>query len=1057
MYLRRSSFSVIVIFLCLSILGIALIHLLTFKLTPSQNFPAMSVGFSMEGQAPRIVEEQVTTHIESILNRISGVQDIRSTSANGYGNVQIYMDKNADLDAVRFEVANAIRQLWPQLPIGVTYPTINTGFSNDGEDVPLLTFTLNAPSEPYLIYQYAEKFIKPALSMVEGLNKISISGATPVEWQLEYDNEQLSRLNITVDDIQTAIRQSLNVDYLGMGNYKEGADGKNKYLSLVCKTENQEQFEPEKIVVKKTNGKLIYLDQLVKSKYQEKKPQSYYRINGLNSVYINLSAKSNANLLRTGKKTKKIIEELEQNFPVGYELHKSTDATTYLQNEIEKIVTRSLLTLLILLLFILIISRDFKFLLLIFISLLCNLFIAIIFYYLLGVELQIFSLAGVTISLTLIVNNIILVSYHILLRKDLSIFTAVLGAILSTMAVLIIVFLLDDEDLRSNMRDFAYVLFINLSISFFIVLFLVPALIDKLKIANTNLSDNNYSWRFSKRIIRFNKIYKNILNYALRHRLLFILIAILSFGIPVFWLPQKLDDTNKFANVYNKTIGSNFYNQNIRKYADILLGGTWRMFNQYSVSRATFTNKQQTQLYLTASMPNGATLKEMNGTIQQMESFISNYEGIKQFQTSVMSAQNAQISISFTKKGEKDGIPQVMKSEIIYKALSIGNASWSVYGVGDGFSNDMKEEMGSYRVSMIGYNYDELMEYAEEFKKRLLTHQRIKEVFILPEITNFKDNYQEYILKTNQEALIRNNINIWNLYATINPIFTRNIYVTNTLNDNGISEAIYLRSKQAAEYDIWSLKQHSQNISNQIVKLDEISLISKEQLPQKINKINQQYELFLQYEYIGPFEQGRRMLKKDVDDFAKKIQLGYFVKIENNYWDWNHSTNTYYDLILIVVILIYFICSILFNSLLRPLVVVLNIPITYIGVFLTFTIFKVPFGQGGFAALLLLSGLSVSLTIYLLHEYGQLCYKTKSNGLCLYIKSFNRKILPILLAILSSILGFLPFLIGMDNDTFWSSFALGIIGGLVFLILAILIYLPLFILFHTTQKVSTQQ
>lgn len=55
MYLRRSSFSVIVIFLCLSILGIALIHLLTFKLTPSQNFPAMSVGFSMEGQAPRIV------------------------------------------------------------------------------------------------------------------------------------------------------------------------------------------------------------------------------------------------------------------------------------------------------------------------------------------------------------------------------------------------------------------------------------------------------------------------------------------------------------------------------------------------------------------------------------------------------------------------------------------------------------------------------------------------------------------------------------------------------------------------------------------------------------------------------------------------------------------------------------------------------------------------------------------------------------------------------------------------------------------------------------------
>ncbi len=132
MYLNRSSFSVIVTFFCLSILGLSIAPLLTIKLMPSQNLPALSVGFSMYGQAPRVIEEQVTTRIEAMLNRIGGVKDIRSTSANGYGYVQIYMDKNADLDAARFEVANAIRQLWPQLPSGVTYPTINAGFSNSG-------------------------------------------------------------------------------------------------------------------------------------------------------------------------------------------------------------------------------------------------------------------------------------------------------------------------------------------------------------------------------------------------------------------------------------------------------------------------------------------------------------------------------------------------------------------------------------------------------------------------------------------------------------------------------------------------------------------------------------------------------------------------------------------------------------------------------------------------------------------------------------------------------------------------------------------------------------
>lgn len=909
----------------------------------------------------------------------------------------------------------------------------------------LLTYILNAPSEPYLIYQYAEKFIKPALSVVDGLNKVNITGATPVEWQLEYDNEQLRQLDVSVADIQTAIQQSLNVEYIGMGSPSEDANERNKYLSVVCKTDNQQQFDPENILVKKANGKLIYLNQLVQTTYQEQEPQSYFRINGLNSVYITLSAKSNANLLKTGKKSKEIIDELQKNFPVGYELHKSNDTTVYIQNEIETILIRSLFTFIFLLLFILLISRNLKFLLLITVSLLCNVLIAIIFYYILGVELQVFSLAGITISLILIINNILIASYHILIRKNLRIFTAMLGAVLSTMAVLIIVFLLDDQNLRSNMKDFAYVLFINLSISFFIVLFLVPALIDKLKIVRLSFFNVRYSWILSKRIFHFNGVYKKILNFVLRHKLLFILIAILSFGTPVFLLPQKKEENTKFSNVYNKTIGSGFYNQSVRKYVDMLLGGTWRLFSQGSVNKSSFTNKQETQLYLTASMPNGATLKEMNETMQQMEAFISKYEGVKQFQTSISNAQNATISISFTKEGEKSGVPYAMKSEIISKSLSIGNASWSVYGIGDGFSNDVKEQAGSTQVSMMGYNYDELMEYAEGFKKLLLSHQRIKEVLIVPEITYFKDNYQEFVLNTNQESLVRNNLNIWSLYSTINPFFAKNIFVTNNLNKNGVSEGIFLRSKQSSEFDIWSLKQYSHDISKQTVKLDGISLISKEQLPQKINKVNQQYQIFLQYEYIGPYEQGKRILSKDIDTVSKKLPVGYFIKIEDNYWMWDDSQKSYYGLIIFVVIIIYFICSILFNSFLRPMAVILIIPITYIGVFLFFTIFKIPFGQGGFAALLLLSGLSVSLTIFLISEYNQLCVEKKSNGMDLYIKSFNRKIVPILLAILSTILGFSPFLIGMDNDTFWQSLALGVLGGLVFLILSIFIYLPIFV------------
>ena len=70
-----------------------------------------------------------------------------------------------------------------------------------------MTYTLNAPSNPILIQNYAEENIKPVLGQLAGVYKVELNGATPMEWQLEYDSEQLSRLGITLGDVQVAINR----------------------------------------------------------------------------------------------------------------------------------------------------------------------------------------------------------------------------------------------------------------------------------------------------------------------------------------------------------------------------------------------------------------------------------------------------------------------------------------------------------------------------------------------------------------------------------------------------------------------------------------------------------------------------------------------------------------------------------------------------------------------------------------------------------------------------------------------------------------------------------
>ena len=147
--------------------------------------------------------------------------------------------------------------------------------------------------------------------------------------------------------------------------------------------------------------------------------------------------------------------------PPGYEIHTSYDATEFIQEELDKIYVRTGLTILILLLFVLLITRNVRYLFLIIISLSINLCIAVILYYLLGLEMQLYSLAGITISLSLVIDNTIVMTDHIRHHHDRKAFLSILAATLTTMGALVIIFFLD-EKIRLNLQDFAAVVIINL-------------------------------------------------------------------------------------------------------------------------------------------------------------------------------------------------------------------------------------------------------------------------------------------------------------------------------------------------------------------------------------------------------------------------------------------------------------------------------------------------------------------------------------------------------------------------------------------------------------------
>ena len=1028
--------------MAVSLIGLASIPSLTVKLSPSRTLPSLTIAFNMPGNSARIVEMEVTSKLEAMLARISGVKNIRSTSGNNHGRITLELDKHASMDVVRFEASTIIRQTWPGLPPSVSYPTIHVNRPDEEASRPFIVYNIDATVSPIIIRQYAEEHIKPVLAQLPGVYKIDVTGATPMEWLLEYDIDRLDALGITVVDIRDAVASHNNKEALGMALFENGHYIR---ISLAADTGSDgSAFRAEDIFVPGSDGSTIRLDRLVTVTHRVEPPTSYYRINGLNSIYMSLTATEDANQIRLSRAVKDEIERIRQSLPAGYEMHISYDSTEHINSELNKIYARTALTIVILLVFVFLTTFSVRYLLLIVLSLFFNISTAFILYYIMGLEIQMYSLAGITISLSLVIDNTIIMADHYMRNRNMKAFLSILAATLTTVGALAMIFFLD-EKIRLNLQDFAAVVIINLIVSLAVSLLLVPAVIESLKVKRRHTRSKRYSPK--RVVVRFNRMYFALISHMLRFRPLMLTVMVLAFGTPVFMLPDKIDNDSKWAGWYNGIASSPGFKEKIRPVAEKYLGGMLRLFVQKVYDGSYLTNNDETVLIITASMPNGTTIRQMNDKVQQMESYLSEFSEIRQFQTSIQNPRRANIRVLFTKEADRSGFPYRLKSEVVSKALQLGGGSWGVYGLQDqGFSNDVREQAGSMRVNIYGYNYDDLYLYADSLRERLLTYQRIKEVLINSQFSWYKDDYHEYVLSLDRERMAAEGLSPHELYASVGPVLARNISSGYVIGDEQ-AENIKLSSLQSRTYDLWGLTNMSRTANGKLYKTGELATIEKAQAPQSIVKENQQYVLCLQYEYIGAAQQGNKILESELEAYNESLPMGYSAKSDIGYYRWDDNDSGHYLILGLILFVIFFMTSILFNSLKQPLAIIFIIPVSYIGVFLTFYVFGLNFDQGGFASFILLCAVTVNAGIYLTNEYNRILrHKPRTSFLRAYIKSWNIKIVPIFLTIISTIIGFIPFMVGLDKEAFWFPLAAGTIGGLIMSFAGIFLYLPLFLI-----------
>jgi len=1020
--------------------GICLIPRLSVKLYPSPNSNNLYVSYSWRDANAELVESEVTSKLEGNLSRIEGITNIHSTTYYGGGYIKLEIDKEVSLDVTKLEISSILRTVKPNLPKLVRiYPLSEDSRRDENdENALLLGYVITGPGSTLDVANYAKENITPVLKQTKGVKQVDVTGYEPFEWVLEYDKKILENMNLTSYDLYS----SINNFYLrkDAGKVLVSKSNRSEYSYVVIKGDGGlDKSEIKEIVVKKVGSRIIRLKDIVKISYKEKAPRSYYRINGLNRININIYVEGSVNRIDKASEIRNLLDDIALQMPDGYSLNVAQDSTEELKEKINTIIFRTSLTILILLVFVLLISRNLKYLSIISTCLLANILISFVFYYFLGIEINIYTMAGITVSLGIIIDNVIVMADHLRFHKDKKVFVAILAATLTTLGALWVVFGMGDS-VMGNIKGFSMVILVNLSVSLAISLFFVPALMDKIIIKKN--SDSSHMKRI-RRISFFNNIYTRVIIFSKRWKALLIVIAILGFGTPIYMLPRGLEGDKWYDNWYNNTIGSDFYGD-IKPYVDKCLGGSLRLFTNNMTSES-YRNRRdrRVQLYLTLYMDHGATMNQMNEAMKRFENFIASYDQVEKFTSYCRSARKARINILFKKEYEETGFPKQLQDELGGYANSIGNANASISGLQKGFTNNVYEN--NWRNSVIkitGYNYRKILSYCEKVKEKLQESARVQKLIIgSHRNASAQKGFQ---LNVDRFKLAQNNTDISNMLGDLKTIASSYDVPVTAYIDNEMTDLV-IREKNMGRMSIWELENMPLKTKSSVYKLSDVGEIVEEAASKTIERKNQEYEVSIAYDYVGSSKLAKRIRKREVKALNKILPIGFKAEDDSRRgWFFGEDGGTKILYILLAFVIIFFICSVLLESLKQAFAIILLVPISFIGSFLAFYLFEIEFGEGGYASFILLCGLLVNSALYIINDYNNKLRSGKVFGVSTYVRAFNAKIIPIFLTIASTILGFIPFLIGKDTSGFWFSIAVGTMSGLIFSIVVLLVYLPMF-------------
>lgn len=191
---------------------------------PDLNAPTVTIMTEAPGMAPEEVEKIVTFPIETSMNGATGVRRVRSSSTTGFSVVNVEFDWDTDIYIARQTVSERLAIVSDELPNTVKAPQMGPQSSILGEMM-IIGLTADSTTTALQLRSIADRVVRPRLLAIGGVSQVSVQGGEAREFQIRFSPEKMKAYGISLNELTAAV-EGINDNATGGIIYDYG----NEYI-----------------------------------------------------------------------------------------------------------------------------------------------------------------------------------------------------------------------------------------------------------------------------------------------------------------------------------------------------------------------------------------------------------------------------------------------------------------------------------------------------------------------------------------------------------------------------------------------------------------------------------------------------------------------------------------------------------------------------------------------------------------------------------------------------------------------------------------------------------